>query len=72
MTQSAFQFLTSFLAQIFRLFTSWYFPGTNVTPAGLMFFFAFAFLAVRFIVAVFLNATDAGESAHRYSSRRGQ
>lgn len=61
MTQNAFQFLGAFLAQIFRLFTSWYLPGTNVTPAGALFFVAASILALRFIKALFLRYTSSND-----------
>lgn len=33
MTGDALSFLSGVFVQIFSLFTSWHFPGTNVTPA---------------------------------------
>lgn len=62
MTQNAFTFLTAFIAQIFRLFTSWYLPGTNVTPAGLLFFFLAGALSIKFIKAIFLSDFSDGGS----------
>lgn len=69
MTNNAFQFLVLFLGQIFRLFTSWYIPGTNVTPAGVLFFIAFAGLSIRFVKALFLNYVSSEVSQNRFDQR---
>lgn len=62
MTQNGFTFLSGFLAQVFRLFTSWYIPGTNVTPAGLMFFLLCIPFAFKFIRRLFIGFSDGASS----------
>lgn len=43
--------VVSFLfEEVWRLFTSWHIPGTNVTPAGAAFFFLSAGIALRFVL----------------------
>lgn len=49
MTNDAIQVLDCLFEIVWLLFTSWYIPGTDVTPAGAFMFFAFAGLALRFL-----------------------
>lgn len=49
MTSDAILVLGSLFGVIWRLFTSWYFPGTNVTPAVAFMFLLAAALGLRFI-----------------------
>lgn len=49
MTNDAIQVLECLFETVWLLFTSWYIPGTDVTPAGAFMFFAFAGLALRFL-----------------------
>lgn len=49
MTDDAILVLECLFQTIWTLFTSWYIPGTDVTPAGAFMFFAFAGLALRFL-----------------------
>lgn len=63
MTNSAFQFLSAFLTQIFRLFTSWHLPGTNVTPAGAIFAVLAMSLSVRFIKNLFTGEISSGSNS---------
>lgn len=49
MTDDAVLVLKCLFDSIWMLFTSWYIPGTDVTPAGAFMFFAFAGLALRFL-----------------------
>lgn len=46
MTNDALSVVSLLFGTIFRLFTSWYIPGTNVTPAV-------AFFGILFLVIVF-------------------
>lgn len=46
MTNDALSVVSVLFGTIFRLFTSWYIPGTNVTPAV-------AFFGILFVVIVF-------------------
>lgn len=49
MTNDAILVLECLFESVWLLFTSWYIPGTDVTPAGAFMFFAFAGLALRFL-----------------------
>lgn len=49
MTNDAIMVLECLFENVWLLFTSWYIPGTDVTPAGAFMFFAFAGLALRFL-----------------------
>ena len=46
MTDDAWAVVSLLFGSVFRLFTSWYIPGTNVTPAV-------AFFGILFIVIMF-------------------
>lgn len=48
MTLTAWQIVAFSLSEIWRLFNSWYIPGTAMTPAGLLLLMAFATIVVRF------------------------
>lgn len=47
MTQDAYSIISTTFAQIWRLFNSWFIPGTNVTPAGWFLFLIVAGLGIR-------------------------
>lgn len=49
MTSDAVFILSNMLSQAWRLFTSWYIPGTNVTPAALALFGIVAGVSIKFI-----------------------
>ena len=49
MSNDAIMVLECLFESVWLLFTSWYIPGTDVTPAGAFMFFAFAGLALRFL-----------------------
>lgn len=40
---------------VWRLFTEWYIPGTNVTPAGAGLFFLSAGIGLRFVLGFLGN-----------------
>lgn len=62
MTRDAFNVLGTLIAQIWRLFNSWYLPGTNVTPAGFFLLIAFLALIIRFIKRItFTHHTEGSE-----------
>lgn len=46
MTDDALSVVSLLFGSVFRLFTSWYIPGTNVTPA--VAFFGILFIAIMF------------------------
>lgn len=69
MTQDAFTLLSGALAQLFRLFNSWYLPGTHVTPLSLLLLAAFSTFLISFIRKTTNQSGGAGSVA-RFFSRR--
>lgn len=59
MTADALLVVRFLFTQVWRFFTSWYFPGTNVTPAGMAFFVLASTLILK-IVKVYLLEGDSG------------
>lgn len=53
MTNDALSVVSVLFGSIFQLFTSWYIPGTNVTPAVAFFGILFITLVFRFLGHVF-------------------
>ena len=49
MTNEAIQFVSGFLPLCWKYFTSWYLPGTNVTPAAMALFVSGLFIVIRTI-----------------------
>lgn len=49
MTSDAIYLLSNMISQAWRLFTSWHFPGTNVTPAAWALFGVVAGVSIKFI-----------------------
>ena len=49
MTSSGFDIVHDVIAMIWRFFTSWYIPGTYVTPAVAVLGFQFVGIVLRFI-----------------------
>ena len=49
MTNDALSVLVCLFQTVWKLFSSWYIPGTNLTPAVLFFGIAFAVLVMRFL-----------------------
>lgn len=49
MTDDALAVVSAIFDTVFRLFNSWYIPGTNVTPAVAIFGIAFVGLVLRFL-----------------------
>lgn len=52
MTQDAYLIFWNLVQQVWRFFSEWYIPGTNVTPAGFMFVVAFTAIILRFLKRV--------------------
>lgn len=52
MTNDALSVVSVLFNTLFRLFTSWYIPGTNVTPAVAIFGIAFIMLSFRLVSKV--------------------
>lgn len=53
MTADVVLIIRTLFTSVFSLFTSWYIPGTNVTPASFFIFLIVAFLVLRVISRVF-------------------
>lgn len=60
MRVDVFVFLQSFFALIWRFFSGWYIPGTNVTPAAFMLFLLFFALVLRLIRSLFGSSVGGG------------
>lgn len=52
MTSDALLVVQCLFSTIWELFTSWYIPGTNVTPAQFFLFLGSAVLGITFIVRI--------------------
>lgn len=50
MTSDALLVVECLFSTIWQLFTSWYIPGTDVTPAQLFLFLILASLSITFVV----------------------
>ena len=62
MRQDAFTIIRFLIAQIWRFFSEWYFPGTNVTPAGFLLMIAFLAIVIRFVKRItFTHHTEGDE-----------
>ena len=53
MTRDGLLVLECLFGNMWRLFTSWYIPGTEVTPAGFLVFLAFGGLVLRWLSRLF-------------------
>lgn len=51
-------FMSGFIGQIWRLFTSWEFPGLGFTPAQLYFFILVVPLIVKLVKALIFTSVD--------------
>lgn len=49
MTDDALSVLVCLFQSVWKLFSSWHIPGTNITPAVLFFGIAFSALVMRFL-----------------------
>lgn len=47
MTNEAFNFVSGFFSRVWLIFNSWYFPGTNITPAALLLLPALVYVAIK-------------------------
>lgn len=75
MTDDAVKVVQSLFSVIWRIFTSWYIPGTNVTPAMMALFLASAGIGLRLLIRFFDANAGAGDvsrgaRAIRINSRR--
>lgn len=72
MTNDALLVLEVLFGTIWRLFTSWHIPGTNVTPAVAFAFFIVAGIGLKFISRLFgvgLDVSGGFRSAVSVSDR---
>lgn len=53
MTNDGILVLRCLFGNVWRLFNSWYIPGTKVTPASFLMFLAFAGLVLRWLSRLF-------------------
>lgn len=53
MTANFLQLLSTVFSSAWRLLTSFYIPGTNVTPAGIMIFIPSAIIGLKFFKRLF-------------------
>ena len=53
MTQNTVNLLSTLFSSAWRLLTSFYIPGTNVTPAGIMIFIPSAYIGLKFFKKLF-------------------
>lgn len=61
MQSNAYLLLRMFLEQTWRLFTSWYIPGTRITPAALGFFFLALEFGIWLLKRHFMGGGDDDE-----------
>lgn len=55
MRSDVYVLMRGFFEQIWRLFTSWYIPGTHITPAALGFFYLALSFGVRLLRRYFMG-----------------
>lgn len=68
MTSDAIQFYLGYIPQIWKFFTSWSIPGTNVTPAAMCFFV----LAVGLVIRTFKRLTSVPDASFGSSNSRSK
>lgn len=71
MTADAELVLVALFDTIWRLFTSWKIPGTNVTPAAFLIFLLFAALALRYLKNLFTLSSSVGSEFKSVRADRG-
>lgn len=64
MTKDGILVLQCLFENIWRLFTSWNIPGTEVTPAGFLVFLAFCGLVLRWLSRLFDVQIGANAAVH--------
>lgn len=53
MTTNVFNLISTLFSSVWQLLTSFYIPGTNVTPAGLMIFVPTVVIGLKFFKRIF-------------------
>lgn len=72
MSNDALLVLDCLFKTIWRLFTSWNFPGTNVTPAEMFLFLISSGIGLRYVLQFLHSPNISGYGdAVRYSKRIG-
>jgi hypothetical protein len=68
MTSDAIKFYLGYIPLIWKFFTSWYIPGTNVTPAAMCFFV----LAIGLVIRTFKRLTSVPDASFGSSNSRSK
>lgn len=68
MTSDAIKFYLGYIPQIWKFFTSWSIPGTNVTPASMCFFV----LAIGLVIRTFKRLTSVPDASFGSSNSRSK
>lgn len=71
MTSDALLVLNALFKTIWRLFTEWKIPGTDVTPAAFLIFLLFAALALRYLKNLFSLSASVGSEFKSARADRG-
>lgn len=71
MTNDALAVVSCIFTNVFRLFNSWYIPGTNVTPAVLLFGSLFLSIVFRFLSDSLGLFTRSGGRDNRFNRKGG-
>lgn len=58
MTYDALLVVHFLFNEIWSLFTSWYIPGTNVTPASMAFFLLASFAVIKILKSYFTGGSE--------------
>lgn len=61
MTADALLVVQFLFTSIWSFFTSWYIPGTNVTPASMAFFLLAVSLVIRLVRRYFIGGDSDGD-----------
>lgn len=74
MTSQSVLILKSWFSWGWQLLTSFYLPGTNVTPAAMLLFGSFAFIALKFFTRLVGNgsASDIGRVGSNINTRNNK
>lgn len=64
MSSDAFTLLSGLFKAVWQLWTGWYIPGTNVTPAGFSLGILFVWLVLRHLGRIFGVSAAVGDSVH--------
>lgn len=66
MSNDVIQIITAPMAHIWRLFTGFHIPGTNITPAMVLFFVPFVSLIMKFVKDLLsMNGPSGGDNVKK-------